>query len=101
MEYNNSKRTISIFGIITGIIIIIIGLTNFNANYCSYVSKETYGGDAYTGIQQAAAQAANNAYYINRNLVLFCRIAFIITGVLVILHYLCILSECKKTIEKE
>ncbi len=29
--------------------------------------NETYGGDAYTGIQNAAAQGATNTYYVNRN----------------------------------
>ncbi len=36
----------------------------------SYESNQQYGGDAYTGIQNAAAQSANNVYYMNKNLVL-------------------------------
>ena len=35
----------------------------------SYESSKAYGGDAYTGIQNAAAQTANNVYYMNKNLV--------------------------------
>lgn len=31
----------------------------------SYELNHSYGGDAYTGIQNAAAQAANNVYYGN------------------------------------
>lgn len=34
----------------------------------NYMLKETYGGDAYTGIQNAAAQTANNIIYLNTNL---------------------------------
>ena len=34
----------------------------------SYESSKSYGGDAYTGIQNAAAQTANNVYYMNKNL---------------------------------
>lgn len=34
----------------------------------SAVDKEYYGGDAYTGMQQASAQAANNAYFATLNL---------------------------------
>lgn len=30
-------------------------------------SNKSYGGDAYTGMQNASAQAATNAYYINRS----------------------------------
>ena len=36
----------------------------------SYESSKQYGGDAYTGIQNAAAQTANNVYYLTRNVVL-------------------------------
>ena len=31
-------------------------------------SNSSYGGDAYTGIQNAAAQTATNVYYMNKNL---------------------------------
>lgn len=31
-------------------------------------SNSSYGGDAYTGIQNAAAQTATNVYYLNKNL---------------------------------
>ncbi len=33
---------------------------------CKYVNYKTYGGDAYTGIQNAAADAANNVYELAR-----------------------------------
>lgn len=36
----------------------------------SYETSQKYGGDAYTGIQNAAAQTANNVYYMNKNLTL-------------------------------
>lgn len=57
-----------VLGVIFGIIIIAIG-ANFSGNHYSYnydgiYIQETehikYGGDAYTGIQNAAADAANN-----------------------------------------
>lgn len=57
-----SKRTglFSIGGIISGIISIIFGIIMFqkNTGYSAYA--ETYGGDAYTGIQNAAVRTANN-----------------------------------------
>lgn len=35
--------------------------------YGSTKGNNQYGGDAYTGIQNAAAQTATNVYYLNRN----------------------------------
>ena len=42
-------------------------------SWCDYVSFETYGGDAYTGIQNAAAETANNLVGLNRSLVFMGR----------------------------
>ena len=47
-------------GIISGIISIIFGIVMFAKNVGYYESSISYGGDAYTGIQNAAAQTANN-----------------------------------------
>ena len=65
--------------LITGVMFIIAGLiaiafaivvisqtTNFSVG--SYTWYESYGGDAYTGIQNAAADTANNVSYLNDNL---------------------------------
>lgn len=35
--------------------------------------NESYGGDAYTGIQNAAAQTANNTYYVGLNISNFAK----------------------------
>lgn len=103
MKINESKKLISILGIISGLIIIFVGLTRFNASYASSAEKQSYGGDAYTGIQQAIAQDTKNTSYIDEHLLLFCKTMVIITGVLVVLHYATNLSECKyiANIEKE
>ena len=60
------KKT-NILGVIAGIFIIIIAVkimyTSTSISYYprpQYVANEYYGGDAYTGIQQAGAQTANN-----------------------------------------
>ncbi len=47
-------------GIISGIISFIFGTTMFGKSCGLYEPSNTYGGDAYTGIQNAAAQTANN-----------------------------------------
>ncbi len=47
-------------GIISGILSIIFGIIMFGKNIGYYEPSSSYGGDAYTGIQNAAAQTANN-----------------------------------------
>ncbi len=57
-----SKRSVffPVGGIISGIISIIFGVVMFFKDVGAYEFSSTYGGDAYTGIQNAAAQTANN-----------------------------------------
>ena len=43
-------------------------------------SNISYGGDAYTGIQNAAAQGATNAYYTNKALQEFATTVKVISG---------------------
>ncbi len=57
---NQASKGISIVGIISGVISIIFGLMMRGMDIGSYESYSSYGGDAYTGIQNAAAQTANN-----------------------------------------
>lgn len=47
-----------------GIIAIILAIVCACLNDGYYEANEVYGGDAYTGIQQAAAQTANNVQYL-------------------------------------
>ena len=47
-------------GIISGIISVIFGIITLGMDTGSWESSSSYGGDAYTGIQNAAAQTANN-----------------------------------------
>lgn len=47
-------------GILSGVLSCIFGLAMFGMDSGSYEMSVTYGGDAYTGIQNAAAQTANN-----------------------------------------
>lgn len=87
MKNKGLRIAFSITGIVIGVIIIIVGLVNFNLSYNGTGSKEIYGGDAYTGIQQASAQSATNTYHVLEVVQNFSKIATIITGILVILHY--------------
>ena len=49
-----------VFGMISGILSILFGLLTLSQDTGSWESSTSYGGDAYTGIQNAAAQTANN-----------------------------------------
>jgi hypothetical protein len=49
-----------VFGIISGILSVIFGIVMFGMDNGYWESSNSYGGDAYTGIQNAAAQTANN-----------------------------------------
>ena len=53
-----------ILGMISGLLSIVMGIVCFCMNTGSGYSFETYGGDAYTGIQHAAAQTARNTAYM-------------------------------------
>lgn len=66
------KKVLAICLIVIGVVAIALGVVSFlktsENNYASYARKETYGGDAYTGIQNAAATTANNVQALNYNL---------------------------------
>lgn len=59
-----SKRVTGFFLLVAAIVSVIFGIVCFNSYPSSvtikYVEYEYYGGDAYTGIQNAAADTANN-----------------------------------------
>lgn len=80
--------------LVVAVALIVIGLyTCFTArysqssSYSSYYStkldkesKSSYGGDAYTGIQNAGAQTATNAYYIYQRVDDFADKALVTAG---------------------
>lgn len=59
----NTKKISAIIFLVVAAVAIIFGFLCYEMSAGSYESSETYGGDAYTGIQNAAAQTANNVYY--------------------------------------
>lgn len=50
----------NVIGLISGIVSAILGFVVFGLGTGSWENSTSYGGDAYTGIQNAAAQTANN-----------------------------------------
>lgn len=69
---------------VTGLVSAILGIVAYCLDSGSYESSVTYGGDAYTGIQNAAAQTANNL----TDLADICKFGFgsilLITGIILI-----------------
>lgn len=53
-------KLFGIGGIISGLISVIMGFVVMGSGTGSWEASNSYGGDAYTGIQNAAAQTANN-----------------------------------------
>ena len=56
----SKTKLFGIGGIISGILSIIMGFSVMGSYTGSWEASNSYGGDAYTGIQNAAAQTANN-----------------------------------------
>lgn len=85
------KIIIAVIGILFGIFIIFLSMSrtieNVDSNPCEYVKDAKYGGDAYTGIQNAAAATANNVGDVCWIILRYSKTFMIILGVLIILHY--------------
>lgn len=79
------KNNVLIIGFI-GLIILGISMISYSedsSNAGRSASSETYGGDAYTGIQQATATTANNVDKENDNFLYYIKcngIFYIIVG---------------------
>lgn len=58
------KKVFSIAGAAAGVFSIIMSFVVLGKETGYYVSNSSYGGDAYTGIQNAAAETANNVIYL-------------------------------------
>ena len=85
-----------LLGILSGIASIVMGIVCFGMYAGSGFSFETYGGDAYTGIQNAAAQTARNV----RDLADIARFGFgsllIVVGVAILALFIAKIMESNK-----
>ncbi len=64
MSKKKLKKIIYGIGALAGVLAVILAFVCFG-KYEGYIeSSKSYGGDAYTGIQNASAQAANNTYHL-------------------------------------
>ena len=74
------KKTAVYIGLAAGIIMIVfsIFIFEFDVSDCvgNYSSHYSYGGDAYTGIQNAAADTANNVRTAGEGLAKLIKLSF-------------------------
>ena len=81
------KRICSVVGAIGGLVSIILGFVISDMSTGSWESNSSYGGDAYTGIQNAAAQTANNVQYLAEILKTGMSYVLIIFGIAMIAYF--------------
>lgn len=84
----------SIGGMVAGVLSIILGLVLRSAYNGYYVMSETYGGEAYTGIQNAAADTGNNVMYLAKVVQDGISYLLIAIGIVVIFGFIFKLYEC-------
>ena len=58
------QKYFSIAGMVVGAFSVIMSFVVKGKNYSIYELRSSYGGDAYTGIQNAAATTANNVRHL-------------------------------------
>jgi hypothetical protein len=90
--FMNKKAKISvsaILGMLVGIFSVLGGFGGwFTSGYYDHVIHTTYGGDAYTGIQNAAADTANNVSQLGYGLNDALNWLFVILGAAIFCYFL-------------
>lgn len=84
MSPEQLKKIKAVFLITIGGIAIICGIVCFLADTGTFERQTSYGGDAYTGIQNAGAITANNVKCVAQLTSLGFGFAFLITGLILI-----------------
>lgn len=87
LNAKKGKLICSIVGAIGGFISIFLGFVVSAMFTGLQVSCKEYGGDAYTGIQNAAAKTANNVQYLAEILKTGMSSALIISGIAMIAYF--------------
>ena len=87
------KKITSIAGAATGLLSVIFSFYILSMDAGSTENSFSYGGDAYTGIQNAAAQTANNVHYLNDILQFGFFAVLFVAGLALLCHYVPVLLE--------
>lgn len=92
------KKAASILGMVSSVISFCLGVYLYLLPFYSgsYVNFEKYGGDAYTGIQNAAADTANNILCLNETIQIMFGILLIVIGLLSFSYFLLQLANSSK-----
>ena len=81
------KSISSIVGLISGFVSLIFSFTIRSMSVGSYAYSWSYGGDAYTGIQNSAAQTANNVSLVGNIVKTGFSGMFLVIGLALIAYY--------------
>lgn len=81
------EKYFSIAGIVVGVISVILSFIVKGQDYSHYEYSSTYGGDAYTGIQNAAASTANNVGYLTDAVTFGFFAVLLVFGLVCIVHF--------------
>ena len=78
----NARKVLrAIFLVVIGIWALVLSFKMHDRDRYYYADEHSYGGDAYTGIQNAAAITSENVAYMNRTLKLGFQYTLLIAGV--------------------
>ncbi len=86
-------KLMKVFGILLGIAAIAMSVVVFSGSVGYFESFHQYGGDAYTGIQNAAAQTANNVLYLGQTVQMALGFFLLLQGLVLLLGALCIRTK--------
>lgn len=81
------KAVFEILGTFSGILSVIFSFVIKRLDAGTYELAAKYGGDAYTGIQNAAAKSANNIIYLNEAVKSGFSYILLIAGIALIAHF--------------
>ncbi len=88
-----NKKLLKVFGIILGLVTIVLAISVFSQSVGYSEGSYSYGGDAYTGIQNAAAQTANNVKYVGQMIRFALGSHMLVLGLAMLLGSLCIRTK--------
>ncbi len=91
-------KLLKTFCFILGILSIIMAITVYSGSVGYTESFKSYGGDAYTGIQNAGAQAANNIKYLGETIRSALGSFLLIQGLCMLLGSFCIKKAPKAAV---
>lgn len=83
-----AKIICNVLGVISGIVSIIFGFIVYNGKNGLYIEQKSYGGDAYTGIQNAMAEVGSNINYLNQNIQEGLGYVLIAIGLIAIFYFI-------------